>query len=168
MSTSGRVWLFCTAGLVAAILSGLLFVGRTPRTTTSELPDGVRAQLDARIVTILESDPGFDDPAQMLGSTVCAASVFGVAPRTARTADDVQTAYAWVLCKWPAENSAVSMPVAVHFGSRPSYVAPREGEGAYSDSIRAIFPRELQARAFTPSAQDRAAMDEVDRRIAAR
>ena len=167
MSKAGTVWLVCTAGLVAAILSGLLFVEETPR-TTSDLSDGVRAQIDKLVATILESDPGFDDPADSMGSPVCAASVFGVAPPSARSADDVQTAYAWVLCKWPAENSAVSMPIAVHFGARPSYVAPRDGEGAYPDSIREIFPRELQDRAFTPTAQDRAAMDEVDRRIAAR
>ena len=156
MGKATRVWLFCTAGLVAVLAAAMVFVQETPR-TTSDISDGVRDQLDERVATILENDKS---------DSVCAASVFGVAPRTARTVDDVETAYAWILCKQPAVNSAESMPIAVHFGAPPSYAMPRDG--SYSDSIREIFPKELQDRAFEPTAQDRAAMDEVDRRIATR
>lgn len=147
MTRARKVWLIGAASLVVAVVVTVATIALAP-TTRSDLPDAMRWELDARVATVLEGDPTFDQPPGMAaaGPSTCTAAVFGVAPRDARNVADVTTAYAWIECHWPP-STAVAMPIALHFGPPPAYETPRDGAG-YTDSIREIFPRELRDMAF--------------------
>ncbi|MEU5726360.1 hypothetical protein [Micromonospora sp. NPDC047738] len=142
-----------------------------------KLPKQFREQLASRVVDAIKHDPTFDaQPGSEPDDRwpVCAASVFGVAPDSADTVDEVRTIYTHVFCKYLSEADVakgpdadlsslggVSMPIAVQLGPPVTYQKPKDGEGVYPDSIRRIFPKPLQAAAFAgpePSIGD--ALDE--------
>ncbi|OKI50876.1 hypothetical protein [Micromonospora sp. CB01531] len=146
-----------------------------------KLPEPFREQLASRVVDALEHDPAFRtevirEPGPW---PVCVASVFGVTPDSADAVDEVDTIYTHVFCKWLSEADVakgpdtdlsrlggVSMPIAVRLGPPVSYQEPKDGEGVYPDSIRRIFPKPLQAAAFSgpaPSIGD--ALDERIRHL---
>ncbi|MGK5445071.1 hypothetical protein ACSNN7_25035 [Micromonospora sp. URMC 105] len=134
--------------------------------STRELPPGpLRDQLAARVVEVLEHDPTFrTEMTQEPGPhPTCVASVFGVEPEWADTVEDVHTVYTWVDCLWlwPADVTAgpanldfsqlsgLGMPIALHLGPPVTYQAPKDG-AENGDSIRRIFPKALEAAAFSP------------------
>ncbi|SCF28231.1 hypothetical protein GA0074696_4055 [Micromonospora purpureochromogenes] len=142
-----------------------------------KLPEPFREQLAARVVDALERDPTFRaEPGHPDLWPVCVASVFGVAPDSADTVDEVRTIYTQLDCQWLSAADlakgpdsdltalpGVSMPMAVRLGPPVTYQTPESGEGVYPDSIRRIFPKPLQAAAF--SEHDPSMRNALDDRI---
>ncbi|MEV0158290.1 hypothetical protein AB0H57_32045 [Micromonospora sp. NPDC050686] len=142
-----------------------------------KLPEPFREQLAARVVDIIEHDPTFDGKHDPDARPVCAASVFGVAPDSADTIDEVRTIYTLAFCQYLpnadigkgpgidlSSLGGVSMPIALHLGPPVTHQEPEEGEGMYTDSIRRIFPKSLQEAAFNAET-DPAMKNAVDDRI---
>ncbi|MEU2616268.1 hypothetical protein ABZ570_32605 [Micromonospora sp. NPDC007271] len=142
-----------------------------------KLPEPFREQLASRVVDAIEHNPTFDRGHDPDAWPVCAASVFGVAPDSAHTVDEVRTIYTLAYCtylstadiaKGPdidlSSLSGVSMPIAVHLGPPVTFDEPTDGEKAYPDSIRRIFPKPLQEAAFN-AAPDRSMKNALDERI---
>ncbi|RZU76047.1 hypothetical protein EV384_4644 [Micromonospora kangleipakensis] len=167
-----RRWRVLALVLLFAAASGVFVVWWMSAPSGRKLPEPLRDQLAARVVEALEHDPTFrtEVTREPGPRPVCVASVFGVAPGWADTASDVRTIYTWVNCSWlsPADVakgpagvdidqlSGVAMPIALHLGPPVTYQAPEDGE-ENPDSVRRIFPKSLEAAAFShpwPSARD--------------
>ncbi|MEH0981895.1 hypothetical protein [Micromonospora sp. CPCC 205556] len=174
-----RRWSVLTLALLVVAASGVFVVRWMSVPSGRKLPPGpVRDQLAARVVEVLERDPTFrTEVTQEPGPhPVCVASVFGVAPDWADTVADVRTVYTWVDCLWlwPADVargpagldfnqlSGLGMPIALHLGPPVTYQAPEDGE-RNGDSIRRIFPKSLEAAAFSPP--HRSMRDELQQRV---
>ncbi|MFE9205113.1 hypothetical protein [Micromonospora sp. NPDC007230] len=140
-----------------------------------KLPEPFREQLASLVVDAIEHDPTFNPGHNQDAWPVCAASVFGVAPDSADAVDEVRTIYTLAYCRYLSKADVakgpdtdlsslpgVSMPIAVGLGPPVTYQEPEDGEGAYPDSIRRIFPKPLQAAAFRaePDPSMQTALDE--------
>lgn len=160
------------------VASGVLVLRWLSVPEPRKLPEPFREQLASRVVDALEHDPTFRaEPGHPDLWPVCVASVFGVEPDSADTVDEVRTIYSLVDCKWLREAdaakgnadsvtdpaAAASMPIAVRLGPPVTYQTPESGEGLYPDSIRRIFPKPLQAAAF--SEHDPSMRNALDERI---
>ncbi|MFR9781070.1 hypothetical protein ACL02O_34180 [Micromonospora sp. MS34] len=165
-------------GPLLLVASGVLVLRWLSVPDPRKLPEPFREQLASRVVDALEHDPTFRaEPGHPDLWPVCVASVFGVAPDSADTVDEVRTIYTQVDCKWLSEADVAkgnagsvtdplfgaSMPIAVRLGPPVTYQTPESGEGIYPDSIRRIFPKPLQAAAF--SEHDPSMMNALDERI---
>ncbi|MBQ0897861.1 hypothetical protein KBX37_33275 [Micromonospora sp. U56] len=168
-----RRWPMLALALLVVAASGVFVVRWMSVPSGRKLPAGpLRDQLATRVVEVLEHDPTFrtEVTREPGPHPVCVASVFGVAPDWADTVDEVRTIYTQVNCLWlwPADVakgpggldfsdlSGLGMPIALHLGPPVTYEAPEDGEGN-PDSVRRIFPKSLEAAAFShpwPSAQD--------------
>lgn len=168
-----RRWRVLALALLVAAVAGVFVVRWISSPDGRKVQPGpLRDQLSARVVDVLEHDPTFrtEVTREPGPRPVCVASVFGMAPDGADTADEVRTIYTWVNCLWlrPADLargpagldlsdlSGVSMPIALHLGPPVTYEAPEDGEGN-PDSVRRIFPKSLEGAAFSdpwPSARD--------------
>jgi hypothetical protein len=173
-----RRWALVLVPLLLAA-SGVLVLRWLSVPDPRKLPEPFREQLASRVVDALEHDPTFRTEVTREPGPwpVCVASVFGVAPDSADTVDEVRTVYTLVDCKWLSEADvakgnagsatdpfpAVSMPIAVRLGPPVTYQTPESGEGVYPDSIRRIFPKPLQAAAF--SEHDPSMRNALDERI---
>jgi hypothetical protein len=159
-----RRWWVLAFVLLFVAVSGVVVVWRVSAPNGRKLPAPLRDQLATRVVEALEHDATFrtEVTREPGPRPVCVASVFGVAPDRAATVDGARTIYTWVNCSWlsPADVakgpagvdisqlSGLSMPIAVQLGPPLTYQAPDDGEG-YPDSIRRIFPKPLEAAAFS-------------------
>jgi hypothetical protein len=168
-----RRWRVLALALLVVAALGVFVVWRMSAPSGRKLPAGpLRNQLAMRVVEVLEHDPTFrtEVTREPGPRPVCVASVFGVAPERADAVDEVHTIYTWMNCLWlrPADVakgpagldlrdlSGLGMPIALHLGPPVTYEAPEDGEGN-PDSVRRIFPKSLEAAAFShpwPSAQD--------------
>ncbi|SCL70602.1 hypothetical protein [Micromonospora chersina] len=168
-----RRWPVLVSALLLVAAAGVFVVWSMSGRDGRKLPPGpLRDRLATRVVEVLERDPTFrtEVTREPGPRPVCVASVFGVAPDGADTVDEVRTIYTWVNCLWlrPADIargpagldlrdlSGLGMPIALHLGPPVTYEAPEDGEGN-PDSVRRIFPRSLEAAAFShpwPSAQE--------------
>jgi hypothetical protein len=167
-----RGWRLLALALLVAAASGVVAVWHVSSPSGRKLPGPVRDQLAARVVAALEHDPTFRTEATREPGPrpVCVASVFGVAPDWADTVEEVRTIYTWVECLWlrPADIAkgpggidinqlpGLGMPIALRLGPPMTYQAPADGE-EYPDSVRRIFPKSLEASAFSnpdPSVRD--------------
>lgn len=134
-----------------------------------DLPGPLRDDLAVRAVDALEHDPTFrtEVTREPGWHPICVATVFGVSPPGADTVAKADTIFARADCAWlpppgttPGnldELPGESVPIALRIGPPLTYQVPEDGEG-YPDSIRRIFPKELQQAAFAgadPSARDR-------------
>lgn len=159
-----RRWWVLAFVLLFVAVSGVFVVWWVSAPGGQKLPAPLRDQLAARVVEALEHDPTFrtEVTREPGPPPVCVASVFGVAPDWADAVDEVRTIYTWVNCSWlsPADFakgragldisqlSGLSMPIALQLGPPVTYQAPDDGEG-HPDSIRRIFPKPLEAAAFS-------------------
>lgn len=128
----------------------------------------VRAELSARVVTVLEDDPaGRQVVTRGTEPVACAARAIGVDPPGATGAAQARTVYAWAVC-WTivggAPRTGVSVPLAVRLGPPVAVDLPTDGAG-YSASVKRIFPARLHDTVFDnnryavdvgPQAQQRA------------
>ena len=161
-----RRWRVLALALLVVAASGVFVVWRLSEPSGRKLPAGpLRDQLAMRVVEVLEHDPTFrtEVTREPGPQPVCVASVFGVAPERADAVDEVRTIYTWVNCLWlrpagcsprgrPVSTSGtcpgLGMPIALHLGPPVTYEAPEDGEGN-PDSVRRIFPKSLEAAAFS-------------------
>jgi hypothetical protein len=166
------------AGAVVAV-AGTAVVWHETR-SHSPVPEALRAGLTARVVDLLEHDPGWrtettSDPGWQ---PVCDDHVFGLDPVGARSISQVHTVYAWVECRWlpPAgeragvamrESPAEVVPIAVRLGSPDTYEVPRDGEDTYPADMERIFPRDLWDAAFGPDPALDAARATLEDRVRA-
>lgn len=167
-----RRWRVLALVLLFVAASAVFAVWRVSSPSGRNLPGPLRDQLAARAVAALERDPTFrtEVTREPGPRPVCVASVFGVAPDWADTVEDVRTIYTWVECLWlrPADVAkgaagidinqlaGLVMPIALWLGPPITYQAPADGE-EHPDSVRRIFPKSLQAPAFSnpdPSMRD--------------
>ncbi|MEU9828421.1 hypothetical protein [Micromonospora chersina] len=174
-----RRWRVLALALLLVTASSVFVVWRMSEPSGRKLSPGpLRDQLAARVVEALEHDPTFrtEVTREPGPHPVCVASVFGVAPEWADTVDDVRTIYTWVDCLWlwPADVakgpaglglsqlSGLGMAIALHLGPPVTYQAPEDGEG-HADSVRRVFPKSLEAAAFSPP--HRSSRDELRQRV---
>lgn len=159
-----RRWQVLALALLCVSVSVVFAVWWISTPSRPKVPAPLRDQLGARVVTALEHDPTFRTEVTREPGPwpVCVASVFGVAPDWADTVDDVRTIYTWVECLWLRQADVAKgptgvdlsqlpglvMPIAVRLGPPLRYQAPEDGEG-HPDSIRGIFPKSLEAAAFS-------------------
>ncbi|MGW5666755.1 hypothetical protein [Micromonospora sp. NPDC003776] len=172
-----RRWALAVLVALVLVASGVFTLRWLSVPDRPKLPEPFREQLAARVVDIIEHDPTFDRGHDPDARPVCAASVFGVAPDSADTVDDVHTIYTLAFCQYLPNADigkgpgidlglleGVSMPIALHLGPPVTHQEPEEGEDVYADSIRRIFPKPLQGAAFG-AAPDPAMKHAVDDRI---
>jgi hypothetical protein len=172
-----RRWALAVLVPLVLVASGVFVLRWLSVPDAPKLPEPFREQLAARVVDIIEHDSTFDGGHDPDVRPVCAASVFGVAPDSADTVDEVRTIYTLAFCQYLPKADigkgpgidlgllgGVSMPIALHLGPPVTHQEPEEGEGVYGDSIRRIFPKPLQEAAFN-AAPDPAMKNAVDDRI---
>ena len=103
-------------------------------------PDVANA-LAQRVATLLERNFGEEIAPHHAENLTCAAHVFGMDPSTATRVSEVSTVYAWAYCEDRLPGGVlgdqVSVPAAIHLGSRPSIKLPQDGE-TYPASIAEI------------------------------
>ena len=139
----------------------------------------VAAAAADRAVRALEADPGFIGEVTQTGGgwrPVCAARPMGIAPDVA-AADEVETVYAWIYCKWipegggtapgqaPAALPGLTSAAIVHLGDNLLYELPADGE-EHEQSVTEIFPANLRDAALAGSPDESAAIRELDARVA--
>ena len=144
------------------------------RPADAVLGSPVAAAATDRAVQALEADPGFAGEVTGPGDLrpVCTSRPMGISPDVA-TAEQVETVYAWIYCKWiprsgdtaPANLAGLVSPVVVYPGDDLLYALPQVGEER-RQSILDMFPANLGSTAVGRSPEESAAVRELDARVA--
>jgi hypothetical protein len=138
------------------------------------MPEALRSQVAARLVTALENAPPEDHHQHghhiaAGGKVICAVDPFGMDPSDAATADQVATVYALHLCAVAEPGRSWDMavrysgPLAARLGDPPVISVVQPGEG-YPQRVQQLIPERYRDRALGPF-QDERALAELRQRF---
>jgi hypothetical protein len=173
-------WLVAVAAITTVVLGALLrnggAAGAPPAADGQAAQRGLRAQIGARVATILEGsstvehhDHGHNFREQ--GKVVCAVDPFGYEPAEATSVTEVKTVYAHHLCAISGTSGAwntsvrAAGPIVAQLSDPPSVRTVESGAG-FDQRVRQMIPARYRAEAFGLFSDD-AALADARQRLAA-